>query len=215
MTERCSTQLLRGLLATTLVAAVSMPAAAQKLYKWVDADGNVYYSDQVPPAQVKRGREELNDQGVVIDKVDRAKTPQELAEEAKLLAEKQAMEEAEEARLREERKLKSQYNSEDDIIAMRDQRIDAMNRQIQSAQTVIDSHTGSLEGLTKRASEQESQGLEVSDDLRATIALLQEQIAQQEQKIMDREAEKLLLKAEFDEELARFRRVMQGRGGNG
>ncbi len=212
MKDRCTKFLTRCLLAASLGGIMASPAIAQKLYKWVDADGNVFYSDQVPPEQVKRGREELNDQGVVVDRVDRAKTPEELAAQAKLLAKQQALEEAEEKRLREQRRMRSQYASEDDITEMRDQRIDAMNRQIKSAQTMIDSHSGSLAGLTKRASEQESQGFEVSEDLRETIALLQEQIAQQESKIMDREAEKIRLNKEFADELARFQRVQNGQG---
>ncbi len=202
----------RSLMIVVLAAFVLTPASAQKLYKWVDADGNVFYSDQVPPEQVKRGREQLNDQGVVVDRVARAKTPQELAIEAEKLAKQQAIEEAEEKRLREERRMLRQYASEEDIIAMRDQRIDAMNRQIKSAQTMIDSHSGSLAGLTKRASEQESQGIEVGTDLEETIALLQEQIAQQESKIAEREAGKLALAAEFEEELEQFRKVQQRRG---
>ncbi|MFK7957244.1 MAG: DUF4124 domain-containing protein [Lysobacterales bacterium] len=210
MNNRCSKFLARCILAALLGGLMASPVSAQKLYKWVDADGNVFYSDQVPPEQVKRGREELNDQGVVVDRVDRAKTPKELAEEAETLAKQQALDEAEEKRLREQRRMLSQYASAEDITAMRDQRIDAMNRQIKSAQTMIDSHSGSLAGLTKRASEQESQGFEVNEDLRDTIALLQEQIAQQEAKILDRETEKIRLGKEFAEELERFQKVKNG-----
>lgn len=211
MTDRCTTKFVRSLLATALAVAMTSPAAAQKLYKWVDADGNVFYSDQVPPDQVKRGREELNTQGVVVDRVERAKTPAELAEQAKALAEQQAAEEAEERRLREQRRMRSQYASEEDIIAMRDQRLAAMDRQIKSAQTVIDSHSGSLADLTKRASEQESQGMEVPQNLRDTIELLQTQIAQQEQKIIDRENQKIELSKEFAEELERYRKANKRR----
>lgn len=211
MTDRCTTKFVRSLLATALAVAMTSPAAAQKLYKWVDADGNVFYSDQVPPDQVKRGREELNTQGVVVDRVERAKTPAELAEQAKALAEQQAAEEAEEQRLREQRRMRSQYASEEDIIAMRDQRLGAMDRQIKSAQTVIDSHSGSLADLTKRASEQESQGMEVPQNLRDTIELLQTQIAQQEQKIIDRENQKIELSKEFAEELERYRKANKRR----
>ena len=54
------------------------PTAAQKLYKWVDKDGNVHYSDQVPPDQVDQARQELTEQGVVVDRMDRAPTAEEL-----------------------------------------------------------------------------------------------------------------------------------------
>jgi len=34
----------------TLLAVTNSPAAAAKLYKWTDADGNVSYQDKAPPA---------------------------------------------------------------------------------------------------------------------------------------------------------------------
>ncbi len=37
----------------TLMAVFSMATAAQNMYRWVDADGNVHYSDQRPPAGAK------------------------------------------------------------------------------------------------------------------------------------------------------------------
>ncbi len=40
----------------TLMALFSTVAAAQTLYRWLDADGNVQYSDQPPPADAKDAR---------------------------------------------------------------------------------------------------------------------------------------------------------------
>lgn len=34
--------------------ALPLPTLAQTAYRWVDADGRVHYSDQPPPAEVKR-----------------------------------------------------------------------------------------------------------------------------------------------------------------
>ncbi|MEM9530352.1 MAG: DUF4124 domain-containing protein [Pseudomonadota bacterium] len=199
-------------LALALATAVaSGPVAAQKLYKWVDENGNVFYSDQVPPEQVKRGREELNEQGVVVSTVDRAKTPEEVAAAAEQLRAEQARQEAEEKRLREERKLLAQYASEQDIISMRDQRLDAVSSRINLAQSLIDSHSTYLAGLTKRASELESQGLDISAELHDSIEELQSQIAHQEQKIVQWEADKVALRKEFEDELVKFRAVKQRR----
>ena len=37
----------------TLMAAVLTATAAETMYRWVDADGSVYYSDQPPPADAR------------------------------------------------------------------------------------------------------------------------------------------------------------------
>jgi hypothetical protein len=37
----------------TLMAAFSIATAAEKMYRWVDAEGNVTYSDQPPPADAR------------------------------------------------------------------------------------------------------------------------------------------------------------------
>ncbi|MCB1629640.1 MAG: DUF4124 domain-containing protein, partial [Xanthomonadales bacterium] len=72
--------MIRIVVATTvalgLLAGGSVSAA--KLYKWVDENGNVHYSDQVPPSQAKQARSELNEQGVAVKQVDRALTAEEL-----------------------------------------------------------------------------------------------------------------------------------------
>jgi hypothetical protein len=54
---RLSTTRARTVAATLLIASlvVATPALA-KMYKWVDKDGNVHYSDSVPPDQAKHGR---------------------------------------------------------------------------------------------------------------------------------------------------------------
>jgi hypothetical protein len=31
------------------------PPVAAKMYRWVDSNGNIYYSDKVPPQQSKLG----------------------------------------------------------------------------------------------------------------------------------------------------------------
>ena len=49
-------------------------ALAKKMYRWVDEHGNVRYSDQVPPDQVKHRRESLNDNARVVETVEKEKT---------------------------------------------------------------------------------------------------------------------------------------------
>ena len=62
-------------------------SAPGKLYRWVGADGKVYYSDQVPPEQMGHARTEISRKtGIASKEVARELTPEERAE-----AEKQAL----------------------------------------------------------------------------------------------------------------------------
>ena len=62
------------LIVLLFVLAPSDSDAKKKLYKWVDENGNVSYSDQMPPKQIKKAHEEISDHGVVLEKHAKAKT---------------------------------------------------------------------------------------------------------------------------------------------
>ena len=96
---------------------------------------------------------------------------------------------------------------EQDIIRIRDQRIDTLDRQIQSAQAYISSQTQSLADLTKRAAELESQGVTISEAMTESIQNIRSQIAQQESLIGEKEAEKQVIRDEYALELERYREV--------
>ena len=63
---------------------------AGKLYKWIDKDGKVRYSDQVPGEAVKHGRKELSGQGTVVDEQGRELTKKEKAERDRKLAQEKS-----------------------------------------------------------------------------------------------------------------------------
>lgn len=188
---------------------MSGPALAQKLYKWVDEDGNVHYSDQVPPDQVKQAREELNDQGVVVERTARAPTLEELAEQRLIAAQQAAERKRIEALQREDTKLLLMYPSEEDIVRSRDQQVDAINRSIVAAEAYKEGQARSLAGLLERAAQAESQGNTVSEALKSSIESLQQQIAEQEEFIGGRETEKVKIVEEYDVLLARYREVRE------
>ncbi len=45
-----------ALVLVTLTTVFSIATAADTMYRWVDADGNVHYSDQAPPAGARQAR---------------------------------------------------------------------------------------------------------------------------------------------------------------
>ncbi len=71
-----TTKLFSAALLATLALAISPAQAQTKLYKWVDANGKVHYTDKIPTEAAGRASEELNKQGTVIRRNDAALTPE-------------------------------------------------------------------------------------------------------------------------------------------
>jgi hypothetical protein len=96
---------------------------AQPLYRWVDSQGRVHYSDQLPPEAVPSAHSKIDKQGIVTEQVERAKTAEELAAEraaAKLKAEQE----------RQDKLLLSKYKSLQDIIDAKNSRLKMLDARI-------------------------------------------------------------------------------------
>ena len=65
---------LKALFFITITASLMAAPATAKLYRWVDENGRTHYTDKLPPNQSSRARIELNEQGMKVKKVERAKT---------------------------------------------------------------------------------------------------------------------------------------------
>lgn len=112
-------------------------ASAQTLYRWVDENGQVHYGDHVPPAYSAQDHEVLNDHGVSIRSIDGAATDEELAEQDRIAAEQEAARLAELRQANRDRVLLDTYLSVDEIIRLRDQRLDLLQAQISVTETYL------------------------------------------------------------------------------
>lgn len=187
-----------------LVAAVGS-AHAGKLYKWVDANGNVHYSDRVPPEAVDKARTELSDSGLVVKSTDRAPT----AEERIALDQKKAEDEAAAAvraeQERQEQIMMASYTSEADVIRARDQKIEMIERQVESFTASMKSLQVSLTQLNARAAESQRAGRPVGDALTAQIEDSKKNVQKQEAAIKQRQLERAAVTGEYELELKRYR----------
>lgn len=107
-----------ALLACAILFAA--PAAAQKLYKYVDSNGKVVYTDKIPADAAGKANEQLSRQGTVVKRNEAAPTPEERAalEEArkqKIEADIRAKEEK-----RKNEALMNTYSSVQDIDQVRE-----------------------------------------------------------------------------------------------
>ena len=112
-----------------LLGSVST-ALAQKLYRWVDKDGAVHYTDSVPPEYAELDRDILNKQGIKVGDEEGAKTEEERAEEARLAAAEQAERDAKAAARRRDQILLDTYLSVEEIEMLRDPRVELLQARI-------------------------------------------------------------------------------------
>lgn len=199
--------LIAALLAFAL-AALSFDATAQrKLYRWTDKDGNVHYTDQLPPEAAQDKREELNRQGITVRTTERARTPEEQAEweaeQARLEAERIAAEEA----AKMDAVLIGSYPTEADLQRAYNERFDLLEQSLESARVGIRSQEKSLAELLAHAADLERDGQKVPPAITDSIARTRDQVNDQRSYLERRENERAALQTEYDQLLARYREL--------
>lgn len=200
------------ILMVAVLATLLSPLAAQersgKLYKWTDKDGNIHYSDSIPPEAKEYARERLSGQGVSVERVDRAMTPEELA--AAKAAEKAAADKAaeEERQRKADEALLNSYASEDDLTRAYNQRMDLLEQTIDARRIEINSREQSLGKLVAQAAELERGGRPVSDALKQMIAGERVEIDRQKAFLVKKEAEKVTAKADYERDFAKYKAAL-------
>lgn len=185
-----------------------------KLYKWVDEDGKVHYSDKMPPDQIKNAHQELNEHGVVKEKVERALTDEERnvkAAELKLQREKAALQKQEAERVEKERNaLIKSYSSAEQITRLKSERVNALQRNIQMAEENLVIQNKNLDDLLKRAADKERSGEVVSSVFLDQIDQIKTQMENQKEFILDKTAEITTTEKKYDGELEKYLMYTKG-----
>lgn len=190
------------------LSAQAPSTGGKKLYKWTDKDGGVHYSDQIPPEAKEYARERFSDQGVAVERTDRALTPEELAAQkaAQDKAEADARQ-AEEIRKSDEALINS-YASEEDLTRAYQQRLDLLGQTIEARHIEIGAREQSLQTLVAQAAEMERGGRAVSDALKQMIASERVEIDRQKAFLVKKEAEKITAKTDYDRDVARYKTAL-------
>jgi Domain of unknown function (DUF4124) len=189
------------------LALVCSPALAGRLYRWVDGQGNVHFSDKIPPSEVEHGRQVLNQEGLVTHTIERAKTSEELAKELemeRLRAEQRRVLATQEAA---DRVLLRTFRSEDDMLLARDGKLQALEVGIRVAQGNIRRYQARLAGLQHRAATLERSGKSVPSPLLAQIQYTLSQINESYLIIHQKEQQQQGIRNAFAQDIKRFREL--------
>lgn len=200
---------LPNLFLATIFFVVAGPSASAGLYKWVDDEGTVRYSDRLPPDQARRSHTELNEQGVVVSTREAAKSDEELAAEAEARR-KQEERDAEEARIRAIQEHKDQvllmtFSSVEEIEHARENRLEVLDSVINLIQGNIENTQVKLANFQTRAHDAYiSQGKEVPGGLAQKIEHFERKIQTRSRQLELKLDEKAKIISKYDIDLARF-----------
>jgi len=152
-----------GLAAALLLAAGTAQA---QMYRWVDGNGRVHYSDTPPTTFQKSGGAEMSKQGVVIKRTQSEAERQ--AEAERLEAEKQAqMERQKQAQL--DRALTQTYTNEAEIDLARDRALEHHKLAIRGAEIRAEAVKATIADLKARITAIENAGKQVGPGLMAQL----------------------------------------------
>lgn len=201
-----------SIILTVLIIFLSQPAMA-KLYKWVDADGNTHYTDKLPPSQTKKPRTELNEQGIEVKKVGRAKSAEEIAQEQELERLRIEREKIIEKQKAEDRVLLRTFRSEDDIVMAQDGKLIAIDVMIDIATSNIKQSKSQLLNMQNNAASLEKRGVKPSTKLLNHISSTRQQLKDSYATIINREKDKDRIRSKTQVDLKRFRELKKLQSG--
>ncbi len=180
-----------GLLLPAALIICTPHAVAGKLYKWIDADGNVKYSDHVPGEAAQQGRKELSDQGRVVDETGKALTPEEIKQRnLRLTAEQTTKRDAKKLAVKYKQILKL-YSDIHFLDSAYKVRLESIATAITMSKDRIESMTKQREDIIKRVLVIEKSNPRVPTKFYAEIKKIDNSIMEQKSVITEKKQETL------------------------
>lgn len=179
-------------------------AGAKKMYRWVDEKGNVFYSDQIAPKDVKHRRESLNQNVRVVKVIEKQKTraQRELAKRLVLLR-KQQQSIINKQKSHDKVLLSTYRNVDDMLLALKGQMLalDGKRKVVRSNLNRLESQ---LHTKQKKAAQHERDGRRIPVDLLTDITTSRKQIDDTYVEIANQFQKKKRIREEFENDIARF-----------
>lgn len=177
---------------------------AKNMFRWVDENGNVRYSDQVPPDQVKHKRDSLNDNIRVVDTVKKEKTEAQRELEKRLLLLRKQQDDIINQQKARDKVLLSSFRNEDDITLSLKTKMLALTGQ----RNVLDGNLlrvkKQLQLQQKRAAQFERDGKSPPKYLLKKISVSKDQVELVNTEITRQIKKKKTIKIAFEKDIERF-----------
>jgi hypothetical protein len=184
---------------------------AERIFKWVDENGEIQYGDRVPPQYASKERSVIDDQGRTVKVYEAPKSPEEKAEAQALMKQKAESKKLNQQQAVRDHSLLSTYSSEEDMLQARDGKVASVETLIQLTNSRLESMQKRLNELTNDAAEFERSGKKLPDGLVNQMKNIKEQIQHNEGFLKAKQDEKEEIASKFDEDIKRYRELTSGR----
>lgn len=195
----------RCLLALLLV--VALPAQA-KMYKWVDEQGKVHYTDTLPPDSAGHGSSQVKKSGSVV------KESESVEERNKRLAEEAAEAERKKAaneQARKDRALLATFTSEQEIDLTRDRALEHHKSMIRGAEARLKQLQPSVEALQKKYSAATKGGKPAPAHLQQQFEAKRAEVEEAQRIIKTNEEAMVMVRERYEADKLRFRELTSKR----
>jgi hypothetical protein len=203
-----STRLLLSVLLLALAAGPAAGEEKQKLYRWVDKQGQVHYGDSVPAEYAEQDRDVLNKQGVKVGREEGTITPEEAAAKA---AEEKAARDEQKRKLRD-RVLLQTYQSVQELEILRDNRLDLVDAQLTIQEQSLSNLRAQRAKIERTAARYAPVNTEAGapplpDELAADLARSASDIQTQETNLVRRREERENIRQTFEADIKRYQEL--------
>ena len=192
-----------------LVAAMSVSAFAaehDRVYRWVDEDGQVHYGDSIPPEYSDLPKQVLNEHAVTVQHLEGRKTEEQLVAEEKA----RQLEMQKELQLRADKALLATYLSVEEIVMHRDRRIELFQAQARVTELYLRNLERRLAKLKREAARyrpysEDPDAPLINEDLVADINETQSTIARHQKNLLKFQEDEQQIVARFEGDINRFK----------
>ncbi len=174
--------------------SAAVPSHAADLYRWQDDQGNVHYTDRVPPEYVKHGYRVISEHGITIQTI---KSVDEIEAAAPPPA----------GPTMNDRRLLMTYGNEAEILAARERKLDDLQALIELNRETVSLLEIQFRQLAKEAGDYEKQGQPIPEPLLNRIAATRKKINKYQARLEQHTAKLEQTAAEFDDDLQRYREL--------
>ena len=192
------------LLACLLCLLDSQAVFAKKMYRWVDEQGNTYFSDQVPPEQAKHSRATLSKTGRVLEVTEKAKTKEQLAQEKRLEELRKEQEKLMVKQKNHDKALLSSFRSKEDMILAIQTKMETLDKQKNIIEGHLNRFTEQLKKQQKEAADFERNAQPIPRKVLDEIKLIQNRIEQTESELHSHTEKQNQIKKGDEADMARF-----------
>lgn len=191
----------------TILLMTSAGVLAQDVYKWVDKNGEVHYSQTLPPERAGEAHDRLTRDGLLAERIDRVKTADELAELEVQREQERELAKQERIQAQQDRLFLAAYPTEEDVQRTIETRRETVMSERNSVESLIEQSRSRFIATVQQAAEFERTGKPVPEYLVERIDKSRTGIRELNRRLDEIDKRLTSLDDELASELARHRRL--------